>query len=603
MRTHMTVRLSLIALIAIAASNPVLAQTDAASLYKAKCASCHDDATRAPDRETLKLKTPAMILASLTTGTMAVPARGLSVTDKRALADFLGTPARDETTASDAAVCGSSLLADLTKGPRWTGWGVDPENTRFQKHAGFDADAVSRLKLKWAFGFPDATTAYSQPAVAGGRVFVGSATGVVYSLDATSGCAYWSYTAPAAVRTAITVGAVHLGATSWPAVFFGDLTATVHALDASTGAPLWTRKLDAHEYARITGAPALHANRLYVPVSSWEEAAGGRAGYQCCTFRGSVAAVDVSTGAVIWQTYTIADPPRPTRKTPAGTQLYGPSGAAVWTTPTVDSARRVIYVGTGNAYSEPATDRSDAILALDMDSGKIRWSRQITPNDVFVINCRGANPNCPQEVGPDFDFGSSPILRRTSEGRSILLVGQKSGVAYGLDPDREGAVVWQFRAGSGGVLGGIEWGMAADEENLYIPVSDLLGPSDTPRGLFAVRIADGKKVWHTPAPAVNCTGGRGCVGAQSAAISVIPGVVFAGSVDGHLRAYSTRDGHVMWAFDTAREFETVNRIKANGGSIDAAGPVVVDGMVFTNSGYGQWRGKPGNVLLAFEIQK
>jgi polyvinyl alcohol dehydrogenase (cytochrome) len=206
-------------------------------------------------------------------------------------------------------------------------------------------------------------------------------------------------------------------------------------------------------------------------------------------------------------------------------------------------------------------------------------------------------------VGPDFDFGSSPILRRMSNGRSVLVVGQKSGVAYGLDPDKEGAVLWQFRAGKGGVLGGIEWGMAADEEQVFIPVSDLLDPAEAPRGLFAVRIANGEQVWHAAAPALNCTGGRGCVGAQSAAISAIPGIVFAGSIDGNLRAYSARDGKVVWAFDTAREFETVNKVKASGGSIDAAGPVVAGGMVFTNSGYGQWRGKPGNVLLAFEVQK
>jgi polyvinyl alcohol dehydrogenase (cytochrome) len=424
----------------------------------------------------------------------------------------------------------------------------------------------------------------------------------VYALDAKTGCAHWSYAAPAPVRTAISVGRI-AGSEPRHAVFFGDLKATVHALDASTGAPLWHKQLDPHDAARITGAPTLHDGRLYVPVSSWEEGAGGRAGYECCTFRGSVAALDAATGAVIWHTYAIADAPRPTRKTSTGTQLWGPSGAAIWTAPTIDLARRAVYVGTGNAYSEPATTTSDAILALDMDTGKLRWSRQITPNDVFVVNCRDKNPNCPEAVGPDFDFGSSPILRQAPNGRALLVVGQKSGVAYGLDPDKQGALLWQFRAGKGGLLGGIEWGMAADEENVYIPVSDLLDPADAPRGLFAVRLATGEQVWHAPAPSLNCAGGRGCVGSQSAAITAIPGIVFAGSVDGHIRAYSTRDGRVVWSFDTAREFDTVNRVKANGGSIDAAGPVVADGMLLTNSGYGQWRGKPGNVLLAFEVER
>ncbi len=590
-------------LMAVLMSDSAAAQNDPAALYKANCATCHEGAdVRAPDRQNLKLKTPSAILASMVSGSMVVQAGELTLAEKRAISEFLGTPPR-EAAAPEPSLCAPAPLRDPMKGPRWTGWGADPENTRFQKNAGLDADNVPKLKLKWAFGFPGATVAYAQPAVAGGRVYVGSATGVIYSLDAKTGCAHWSYPAPAAVRTAISIGPVPGTGPSRHAVFFGDLAATVHALDASTGAPLWKRKLDSHQAARITGAPALHGNRLYVPVSSWEEGTGARDRYECCTFRGSVAALDVATGAVIWQTYTVADPPRPTRKTPSGTQLWGPSGVAVWMAPTIDVSRRAIYVGTGNAYSEPAGNTSDAILALDMDTGKIRWTRQLTPNDVFVVNCREGNPNCPDDVGPDFDFGSSPILRRTSNGASVLVVGQKSGVAYGLDPDKDGAIVWQFRAGKGGVLGGIEWGMAADEEHVYIPVSDLLEPPDAPRGLFAVRIATGEKVWHAPAPPLKCTGGRGCVGAQSAAITVIPGIVFAGSVDGHIRAYSTRDGQIVWAFDTAREFDTVNRVKATGGSIDAAGPVVADGMLFTNSGYGQWRGKAGNVLLAFEVQK
>jgi polyvinyl alcohol dehydrogenase (cytochrome) len=596
-------RLTFVIVLTILAPVSALAQHDPAALYTANCSACHDGDVRAPDRATLKLKTPEAILASLTSGTMTVQARGLTADQKRAIAQFLGTPAPRESAVPETSLCAAAPPSDPTTGPKWIGWGLDPENTRFQKDAGLTADDVPKLKLKWAFGFPGATSAYSQPAVAGGRVYVGSATGVVYALDAKTGCAHWSYTAPGGVRTAISVGPVSSAGAAKQAVFFGDLTATVHALDAATGTPLWSRKLDEHASARITGAPTLYGNRLYVPVSSWEEGAGAKEGYECCTFRGSVAALDTANGNVIWQTYTIADPPKPTRKTPTGTQLYGPSGAAVWTAPTIDVARHVVYIGTGNGYSQPASNSANAILAIDMDSGTVRWVRQITPNDLFVVGCREGNPNCPETVGPDFDFGSSPILRRMSNGRSVLVVGQKSGVAYGLDPDKEGAVLWQFRAGKGGVLGGIEWGMAADEEQVFIPVSDLLDPAEAPRGLFAVRIANGEQVWHAAAPALNCTGGRGCVGAQSAAISAIPGIVFAGSIDGNLRAYSARDGKVVWAFDTAREFETVNKVKASGGSIDAAGPVVAGGMVFTNSGYGQWRGKPGNVLLAFEVQK
>jgi polyvinyl alcohol dehydrogenase (cytochrome) len=598
----MNVRIEAVTLLAMLASTTAAAQVDPAALYKSACATCHEGTdVRAPDRQNLSARTPGAILAALVSGTMAVPAKGLTLEEKRAIANYLGT-AR-EAAAPEPALCGQTAFGDPAAGPRWNGWGGDPENTRFQSNAGLSPADVPRLRLKWAFGFPGATVAYSQPAVAGGRVYVGSATGVVYALDANSGCAHWSHVAPAGVRTSMAVGTIGTGGARRHAVIFGDLAATVHALDASTGAPIWSRKLDTHSAARITGTPVLHENRVYAPVSSWEEGAGAKEGYECCTFRGSLAALDAATGAVVWQTYTIAEPPRPTKKTPKGTQLWGPAGAAIWMSPTLDLARRAIYVGTGNGYSEPATTTSDAILAIDMDSGKIRWARQLTPNDVFVVNCREGNANCPQTVGPDFDFGSPPILRRLPGGRTILLAGQKSGVAYGLDPDKDGAVVWQFRASNGGLLGGIEWGMAADEENLYVPVSDVLDAADAPRGLYAVRIATGEKVWHAPAPPLACSGGRGCVSAQSAPITVVPGVVFAGSVDGHLRAYSTRDGKILWQFDTGREFETVNRVKASGGSIDSAGPVVAGGMVFTNSGYGQFRGKPGNVLLAFEVVK
>ena len=580
------------------------AATSGATIYKTQCATCHEaGATRAPDRETLKRMTRDTILASLVSGTMSVLAMDLSAADKRAVAEFL---AGTSSPAVSTGLCPAATapLGDPLAGPHWIGWGADPANTRFQsqKDAGIAADDVPRLKLKWAFGFPDATQASAQPSIAAGRVFVGSQKGVVYALDAATGCAHWSFRAPAGVRTAISVGRTSRLGASRPAVFFGDLAAHVYALDAATGEKLWQVKVDDHPTARVTGAPVLYESRLYVPVSSVEEVAGGRPAYECCRFRGSVVALDAATGKVIWKSFAIPAEPRPTRKTPAGRQLWGPAGAAIWSSPTIDVKRRLIYVGTGNAYSEPAAKTSDAILAIDMATGDVRWSRQMTPNDVFVMGCQTTNPNCLETGGPDFDFGAPPILRSLSGGRDILVAGQKSGVVYGLDPDREGAIVWQFRAGQGGPLGGIEWGMAADEERVYVPVSDVLRPAREAGGLFALRL-DGEKAWHAPAPALTCTEGRGCTGAQSAAITVIPGAVFSGSVDGHLRAYSTTDGRILWDYDTAREFDTVNHVKATGGSIDSAGPVIAGGLLLTNSGYGLWRGKPGNVLLAFDVGK
>lgn len=481
---------------------------------------------------------------------------------------------------------------------------MDATNSRYQPAAGagLTPQTVPQLKLKWAFGFPSGVVAFGQPTVAGGRVYVGSDNGSIYSLDAATGCTYWAREIGAGVRTAISIGATK-AAPSGYAAYFGDVRAIVYAVDAATGGTVWTHKADDHVAARITGAPTLVGDRLVVSVSSIEEVPGASAKYGCCTFRGSVVSLDAHSGKRIWKTYVIADEPKPTKKNTAGLQLFGPAGAAIWSAPTVDAAKRVVYVATGNSYSEPAADTSDAVIALDLESGKRLWARQITPNDVFLVGCGPSNTsgNCAGDVGPDFDFGNSPILRTLPGGRQILVIGQKSGVAFGLDPAKQGEVIWQFRAGKGSALGGIEWGSAADDQNMYVPVSDFLLPSADHGGLFAVRLATGEKVWGTPAPPVTCANPRGCSGAQSAAISVIPGVVFSGAMNGYIRAYSTTDGKVIWEFNTARDFPTVNGVPAKGGSINGPGPTIAGGLLFTNSGYGMFGGVAGNVLLAFGV--
>jgi polyvinyl alcohol dehydrogenase (cytochrome) len=459
--------------------------------------------------------------------------------------------------------------------------------------------------LKWAFGFPGDIVAYAQPAVTGGRIFVGSATGWIYSLNASSGCILWTLEAEAPVRTAISVGA----AGSHTAIFFGDFHANVYAADAVTGKLIWKTRADEHSEARITGAPALHGNRLFVPVASSEEVSAADPAYECCRFRGSVLALDAATGKTLWKTYMVAETPHPTKKSKAGVQLWAPSGAAVWSAPTVDLKRRAIYVGTGDSYSEPPAANTDAILALDMDSGKILWARQMTAGDAFNLACPGQDKsNCPESNGPDFDFGSSPMLVELPGGRRVLVAGQKSAMVYALDPDRKGELLWQTRVGKGGSLGGIQWGPAADEEKAYVAVSDIVRQL-TPAGLvldptaggglYGVRLADGKLEWSAPPP--GCGDRRPCSPAQSAAVTVIPGVVFSGSSDGHLRAYSVKNGNVIWDFDTVRDYKTVNGVEARGGSLDGPGPVIAGGMLYVNSGYGAMGGIPGNVLLAFSV--
>jgi polyvinyl alcohol dehydrogenase (cytochrome) len=574
---------------------------NAENVYKTTCAQCHDEPQgRTPSRAQLADRSPDAILLAMTTGSMSMQAVSLSVPEKRALAEYLSGKTF-AASAADANLCAAKedrLTAYASK-PAWNGFGVDSTNSRFQKNPGLAAADIPNLKLKWAFGFPGGSQAYGNPAIVGGRVFVGSDTGLFYSIDGDTGCTHWAFKADAGIRSAPTVAPAGSGADARHVVYFGDLKANVYALDAATGQLIWKKSMDSHRFARVTGSVSLYDGRLYVPMSSIEEGPAAQPNYPCCTFRGSVVALEASNGDQIWKTYTITETPVEVGKNSAGTSLWAPAGAAVWNAPTIDPQRGALYIGTGNSYTGPAVKTSDSVIAMDLKTGKMLWWNQVTPADAFVVGCRPGLENCPKDLGPDYDFGNSPILRSLPGGKRIIVIGQKSGVMWGLDPDHEGKVVWQYRAGKGSALGGIEWGSAADDANVYVPVSDVLAPPNEAGGLHAVSLATGERVWYTPAPKLDCTSGRGCTGAQSAPASVIPGVVFSGSVDGHLRAYSTIDGKILWDFNTAREFETVNHVPAKGGSIDAAGPAIADGLVVTNSGYSLWRGLPGNVLLAF----
>ncbi len=599
-------------------STPVLGQAPAtppplvvqAPLHWAQhCASCHEDAaSRAPSREALTRRTPESIYAALTKGAMAVNASALNDSAKQAMAIFLsGRPFGSDSTGGAAATMSSRCEAGRAGAPGpgdWNGWGADGANTRFQPRPGLSRADIPRLTLKWAFGFPGAASAYGQPAVVGGRVYAGSDSGWVYALDAKSGCVVWSFQARGGVRTAPSVGSVGTGAGARQAVYFGDILANVYAVDASTGELLWTRKVDTHAFARITGAPALHDGRLYVPMSSLEEAAGGHPSYACCTFRGSVTAFDAATGKELWKTYTIPEVPKPTRRTSAGTQLHGPSGAAVWSAPTIAATPGVLYVGTGDAYSDPAEGSSDAILALDLKTGARRWARQVTPADVWLVGCPGngsarRSETCPEQLGPDFDFGSNPILRRLASGRDILTAGSKSGLAWGFDPDSQGAIVWQQRVGKGSAAGGVQFGPASDDRYAFYATADAFAGLDA-GGLTAVRLETGEVAWSTRP---TCLEGVACQPAQPAAVTAIPGVVFAGTLDGVMRAYAVDDGRILWQYNSARDYETVNGVRARGGALNGPGPVVANGMFYMNSGYSAIGGNgPGNVLLAFGVE-
>jgi len=561
---------------------------------------------------------PERVLAAMESGPMISMANRRSEADRRAIAEFITGKSFEhplDTAPAAAAMCAGPVpeFTNPTAGPLWNGWGLDLLNTRFQTAAlaGIGATDVSRLKVKWAFGFPATLDANAHPALASGRIFIGSTSGTVYSLDAATGCIRWYFNAASGVRTAISIGRVQTEFGPRYAAFFGDGSALAYAVDAMTGKQFWKTKVDTFPAARITGSPIFYNNRLYVPVASGEEGAGASPDYECCRFRGSMVALDASTGKQLWKTYTIPDQAHKTKKNKIGTQLWGPSGAPIWSSPAIDAIHNVLYATSGDNYSDPTSRMSDAFVAFDLDSGKILWSRQMTASDAYTAACRLPDKtNCPESNGPDFDFSSGPILVTLPNSHRALVAGQKSGLVHAVDPDNQGEVLWSVRVGKGGTNGGVQWGSATDGSNVYVALADLgrvvvpysLSTDVDPKlggGMFALRLDTGKQVWYTP-PAP-CGDRKRCSPAQSAAVTAIPGVVFSGSVDGHLRGYSTTDGSVVWDADTVGPYMTVNGVEAHGGSMDGPGPVIGGGMLFVNSGYAAGGGMPGNVLLAFSV--
>ena len=617
------------------AAAPTLATGEA--VFAARCKSCHEPAIdRAPNRTALSVYQPAQIVQALTGGVMTPMAAGLSQADKEAVAAYLttaqaGPEAHPQPGARvvPAAARGVDVMCQANPPIRatrsdWASVGADANSTRFQRNPGLKAADVPKLKLKWAF----AMTGGSMPTVIGDWLFITNRSGKFYALDARTGCVHWvlegvsSRTTPMVVRSAISPS-------GWT-TFVGERNRTVRAFDAQSGKEIWkSAQLESNPVAGITGAPVVSGDQLFVPLTSGEEPAARQLTYPCCSFRGSLVALDLATGKTEWKTSVIPEPLHPTHKNSAGVMMQGPAGGAIWSAPTVDAKRGLVYVATGDSYTDEPTKGDDAIDAIDMKTGKIRWSTQVTQKDNFIMGCEnGAKlPNCPTPVGPDYDFGASPILFTLPNGKQILLSGQKSGIVYGMDPDT-GRLVWKTAVGSGSALGGVEWGMAADGKRLYVAISDVinlfgevpglppvtddkLGPAKP--GLYALDPATGKFLWSAPAPVAPChyAGDRrrdyakgACIRAQSAAPSAMPGAVFSGAMDGWFRAYDPATGKIIWAYSTtAQTYDTVNQVKGQpGGSIDGLGPAIAGGMVYTMSGFlgaANTGGNAVNVLLAF----
>ena len=584
---------------------------DGIAQFETRCSSCHNNPALdlVPSASAVREMPPERILQSITTGSMTTYVDGLNDGQKRRIAEFMaGRPMGSSKAGSVANMpnkCANNpAMGNPANGPSWNGWGVDNSNTRFQPAAaaGLTAAQVPRLKLKWAFGFPTGESSNAQPTVVAGRVFVGSDNGYIYSLDAATGCVYWSFEGGGIIRGALSVGPVSGQGASRYAVYFGDGHANVFAVDAQSGKLLWKAKADSHWVARITAAPKLYNGKLFVPVSSSEEFRSGTATYPCCTSRGSVVAFDANNGKILWKAW-VTDQPKAYKVQSNGVVLYGPAGGAVWNTPTIDPVRNAIYFSTGDATAVPAPLTTDGVMAVDINTGKTLWAYQADAKDIFMGGCGTpqSGDQCPSPNGPDLDIANSPILKSLPGGKRILIVGTKQGHVIGLDPDNNGAVVYRVLATTGapptppaeGARGGrggggnIVWGGAADDQNVYYGAG-------RGAGLTALKLATGEKVWAF-------TGATG--DSFGAAPTLIPGVAFQGSGNGKLYAVSTADGKQIWEFNTAQEFSTVNKISAHGGQIASTGAVVSGGMLFIGSGYAiSSTASGGNVLLAFSVE-
>ena len=581
----------------------VLADSTGIKVFNAVCLSCHKENVQslAPGLSVLASMTPRAIYTSLSNGKMRQQGAALSEEERKKVAEWITRTSMKTTELAKDAYTKFSPSTLVGKYDH-SGWGNDKEGTGFRSssQAGITTQNISGLSLKWAFAFPDGTITRSKPAVAGDWLIVGSQFGEVYAINKNTGKVGWQYSAAAPIRGAISIVQNKGSLTA----VFSDYSTNVYAIDVKTGKLKWNTRAGFEAYSGNTGSVVIHKGKVFVPIVSSEISSAAVNNYECCTSSGGVVALNVETGKVIW-TYRILPKAVEAGKKKNGKSFFAPSGAPVWCSPTVDAKRGLLYIGTGQNYSDPATNTSDALQAINMETGKLVWNFQATANDAYNVACP-VFLNCPGSDGPDLDFGMAPILIKNADGTDILLAGQKAGVVYALTPG--GKLLWKTRIGKGGKLGGIHWGMATDGINVYACNADNAYALDKTNrdwqpspGVYALNIKTGDTAWSARPPA--CPTKDVCLNGNSAAPLVIPGIVFAGSLSGHIRAYSTKDGSVIWEYQTAKQFETVNGIKGKGGAIDGPAPVVADGMLFVNSGYGMFGQMAGNVLLAFEVEK
>jgi polyvinyl alcohol dehydrogenase (cytochrome) len=602
------------------------------TVYDRACAMCHNnpEATRSPALDALQKMRFTNVNYALTEGKMKLQAASLTIEERKAVTDFIaGGSAASDAWVAKMMCPADRAKVDLQQAASVAGFGFDLRNHRHltKAQAGLATQDFANLELAWSMAFPQATTMRSQPVVVGSTLFfpVGE-TSQLLAIDVSTSkpCFKWVYTSDVQLRTSAAYGEVN----GRKVIAVGDVAANIHLLDALTGAKLWQQSVQLFPLSITTGTPIIHDGRVYAPVSQYEITLGGNDDHECCKTHGAVVALDGKTGAKIWTAHTMEDA-KPVRDRGDGKMIWGPSGAPIWNSPAIDAKRGLIYVGTGEATSEPAAKTTDAILAFDLKDGSLRWSFQATENDIFLSGCMGNRPaaagalprkqplNCPREsVFRDVDFGASVILAKRADGSDVLFAGQKSGTLWALNPD-DGKVVWRQDFGEGSPLGGIHWGIAFDGERVFAPINRPYGfsaaaggaPRTQKPGIHGVDATTGKVLW-TFAAEPDCSGDRqarvrSCnsnIG-LSGAPTVVDGALIEGALDGILRVFDAKTGAVLFTFDTAQKFETINGIAGNGGAIDSASIVATHGQLFVASGYGMFGQPPGNVLLAFKAKE
>ncbi len=591
------------------------------AVYKKACASCHDnpDATKAPSRETLARMASGQITNALITGKMIAQATGLSSAQVSFVSDYLSEAAVVSDDWITAMQCPTNRRTPkLSAAPTVATFGFDQRNRRNLSYAqaGLKPADLANLELAWVVAFPDAVTMRSQAAIVGNSIFlpVGESKNRVFAFDISDKvkpCIQWVFTGERTIRTSAGYGVRKDGT---PIILVGDMGAMTIAIDARNGKKLWETHTGLFDGSVSTATPVLVGDRVIAPSSQYEIMMAAQDHHVCCKMHGGVSAVDAMTGKIIWQTGTMEDA-KPIRDRGDGQMLWGPAGAPVWNSPSIDIKRNRLYVGTGEANSETAHKNTDALMSFDLTSGKILWSYQATADDVYNVGCgpKGGAKNCSKNtVYRDVDFGASTILATRPDGKDIVVAGQKSGTVWAMNPD-DGTVVWRRDIGTGGANGGIHWGIAVDETHVYAPISypgrSIPGQDVDPNlkpGLYAVNLQDGSIDWKFEVKP-DCTDERKkfvprCNGlfGLSGAPTVIGDHIVTGGLDGRVYVVERKTGKLVSQWDTAQKYQTVNGVEGNGASVDNASIIATNGLLIMNSGYGLFGQGAGNVMIAYK---